>query len=275
MSAQVMNDPGTVRELGSIRHGGGEQPPAVRVEGLRKCYPGETRYCLRDVDCEVRTGERVVLLGSNGSGKSTLLRCLVRLIDCNGGSIQLFGEDVLTCRGARLRDLRASTGFVFQKHNLVARLSVLTNVLHGAQSRCGGPQSWFQACAPNWLRDEAMECLTRVGMQDFADRRADRLSGGQSQRVAIARSLMQRPRLMLADEPAASLDPASGEEVMSLLTTLMREEGTTVLFSSHDVDHARRYADRMIGLRDGGVVCQGPVTGVSEDDLSALYGQVA
>lgn len=275
MSAQAMNDPGTVRELGTIRHGGAVQSPAVRVEGLRKRYPGETRECLRDVDCEVRMGERVVLLGSNGSGKSTLLRCLVRLIDCNSGSIQLFGEDVLACRGARLRYLRASTGFVFQKHNLVARLSVLTNVLHGAQSRWGGPQVWFQACAPNRLRDEAMECLARVGMQDFADRRADRLSGGQSQRVAIARSLMQRPRLLLADEPAASLDPSSGEEVMALLTTLMREEGTTVLFSSHDVDHARRYADRMIGLRDGGVVCQGPATGVSDDDLSALYGQVA
>lgn len=266
---------GTVRTFDAMRHGGGDEPPAVRVAGLHKCYPGETRACLRGVNCEVRAGERVVLLGSNGSGKSTLLRCLVRLIDCNSGSIHLFGEDVLTCRGAKLRRLRSRTGFVFQKHNIVARLSVLTNVLHGAQSRHGGPGTWFHACAPNRLRDEAMECLTRVGMQDFADRRADRLSGGQSQRVAIARSLMQRPRLLLADEPAASLDPTSGEEVMNLLTTLMRDQGTTVLFSSHDVDHARRYADRVIGLRDGGVVCEGPATGVSADQLSALYGQVA
>lgn len=274
MAAQGLSHSGSVREFGPVRHGGASQP-VVRVERLRKCYPGEARDCLRGVDCEIRTGERVVLLGSNGSGKSTLLRCLVGLIEASEGSVQLFGEDVLACRGARLRRLRANTGFVFQKHNLVARLSVLTNVLHGAQSRHGGPAAWFQACAPQRLRDEAMECLARVGMQGYAERRADRLSGGQSQRVAIARSLMQRPRLLLADEPAASLDPASGEEVMHLLTSLMREQNTTVLFSSHDVDHARRYADRVIGLRDGGVVWQGPASGVSEDELSTLYGQVA
>jgi phosphonate transport system ATP-binding protein len=250
-------------------------PPDVRVEGLRKCYPGEASDVLCGVDCRIATGERVALLGSNGSGKSTLLRCLVRLVDSTAGRVHLFGEDVLACRGADLRRLRAQTGFVFQRHNLVDRLSVLSNVLHGAQNRQAGPFSWFQTCAPMHLRDEALACLERVGLVEYASRRADRLSGGQSQRVAIARALMQRPRLVLADEPSASLDPASGDQVMELLTSLMTQQGTTVLFSTHDVDHARRYADRVIGLRKGSVVCDGPIDEVSGSDLHTLYGQVA
>ncbi len=191
---------------------------------------------------QVPRGQSVALVGANGAGKSTLLRCCLRLIEPDQGTINLLSRDVRTLRRRQLRQLRAEVGFVFQRHNLVAQLSVLSNVLHGAQSRHGGPQVWYQSLAPRRLREEAMHCLELVGLADFAAHRADRLSGGQSQRVAIARTLMQRPRLMFADEPVASLDPNAGEEVMELFADLIRRQRLTLVFTSHHIDHALRFA---------------------------------
>ena len=150
-----------------------------------------------------------------------------------------------------LRRFRAEVGIVWQRHNLVPRLSALSNVIHGVQARMSGPRVWVQSLAPAAVRDEAMECLVRVGLADRALVRVDSLSGGQQQRVAIARMLMQRPAFILADEPDASLDPQTGEEVMSLLLGLVRQEGLSLLVISHRLEHTLRFSDRILGLADG------------------------
>jgi phosphonate transport system ATP-binding protein len=244
-------------------------PPLVEAVGLFKDLGG--RRVVDDVGLSVAQGACVALIGPNGAGKSTLLRLLVRLIEPDSGTIRLHGRDMRAASGAALRDLRRQTGFVFQQHNLVGRASVLTNVVHGALGRTG----WWRACshrlAPSALRDEAMACLTRVGLAAFAERRADRLSGGQSQRVAIARALMQRPGLLLADDPAASLDPAAGEDVMRAFRELVDRDGMTVVFTSHHIAHARAYADRIVGLRAGRVTIDAPTSACDSDTVDALY----
>jgi phosphonate transport system ATP-binding protein len=244
--------------------------PLLSIRNLRKSFDGRTPV-LADVSLDLAEHETVALIGSNGTGKSTLLRCCVRLIEPDGGNTRLFDQNVLALNSRALRRLRASIGFVFQRHNLVPRLSVLSNVVHGAQGRVAGPMSWHQLFAPRSLREEAMHCLDLVGLADLAARRADQLSGGQSQRVAIARALMQRPRIVLADEPVASLDPKAGEEVMCLFADLMRRQGVSVLFTSHNVGQAIRYSDRVIGLRGGRIALEGLSGRQSESALSALY----
>lgn len=242
----------------------------LAIQHLRKSFDGRTAV-LADVCLALGQNESVALIGSNGTGKSTLLRCCVRLIEPDGGTVRLLNQDVGALRGRALRTLRAQIGFVFQKHNLVPRLSVLSNVVQGALGRLGGPNGWHQLLAPQAVRAEAMHCLDQVGLADLTERRADQLSGGQSQRVAIARALMQRPRLDLADEPVASLDPKAGEEVMSLFANLMRSEGVSVLFTSHNVGQAIRYSDRVIGLRAGRIALEGRSTRQSEAALNTLY----
>jgi phosphonate transport system ATP-binding protein len=224
--------------------------PVLAVSKLSKSFANGLRV-LSGVDIAVRPGESVALIGPNGAGKSTLVRCVLRLVEPADGAIRLFGCDVRALRRRSLRGLRARVGFVFQRHNLVLRLSALSNVVHGAQARMSGPRSWYQGLAPQCVRDEAMACLDRVGLAGKAAARADALSGGQSQRVAIARMLMQRPEFVIADEPDASLDPKAGEEVMGLLRDTARERGLGLLFISHDLDHAVQFSDRIIGLTQG------------------------
>jgi phosphonate transport system ATP-binding protein len=247
-------------------------PPArlddVRIEDLRKRF-GATEV-LRGVSLAVPRGEVCALIGANGTGKSTLLRCLLRLAEPDSGSVEILGRDPARLRGRELRRLRARVGFVFQRHNLVPRLSALSNVVHGAIAR-GGVRAWHQAVAPAALREEGLRCLAEVGLAHVALRRADALSGGQSQRVAIARALMQRPDLMLADEPVASLDPAAGREVMELLADLARRRGITVLFTTHHMDHAIGFADRIIGLRAGAVVLDQAAAAARPAELERFF----
>jgi phosphonate transport system ATP-binding protein len=242
----------------------------LEVSGLRKRF-GSDRPVLDGIDLCVPHGQAVALLGSNGAGKSTLLRCCMRLIEPDAGELRVLGEDVRRLNASGLRRLRSRVGFVFQRHNLVPRLSALTNVLHGAQSRHAGPRCWFHGLAPAALRDEALHCLERVGLAHVAGRRADRLSGGQSQRVAIARMLMQRPEFVIADEPVASLDPAAGEEVMRLLVELLRERDLTLLFISHDLSHALAFSDRVVALRDGRVELDEAASEQDAARLSRIY----
>lgn len=241
----------------------------VAVRGLSKSFGA--RPVLRGVDLAVPRGQAVALLGSNGAGKSTLLRCCLRLVEPDGGEVGLLGEAMGALGRGGLRRLRSRVGFVFQRHNLVGRLSALSNVLHGAQARHGGPRYWLQSLAPAATRAEAMHFLDRVGLAPLAAQRADRLSGGQSQRVAIARALMQRPALMMADEPVASLDPAAGEEVMTLFARLIREEGLTLVFTSHNLEHALAFADRVVALKDGRVAVDAPAAALDPRSLAFVY----
>ncbi len=242
---------------------------AISVKNLCKSFsPGKS--VLDHVNLDVTPGSLVALIGANGTGKSTLLRLIPRLIEPDKGDIAVFSQHVAKS-GKQLRQVRRRIGFVFQKHNLVGRLSALTNVIHGAQARGFGFRAWGQGFAPQFLRNEAMACLERVGLADVAGQRADSLSGGQSQRVAIARALMQRPDIVLADEPAASLDPQAGDEVMRLFLSLMREERKTVVFTSHNLNHALDYADRVIGLCGGKVILDSVAAVLRESDLRGLY----
>lgn len=241
----------------------------LAISGLRKSFGSTT--VLDGIDFAVAHGQSVALIGANGTGKSTLLRCCLRLVDYDAGSVSLFEEPLEGLRGTALRRIRAQVGFVFQRHNLVQRLSALSNVVHGVQARQSGPNSWFQGLAAPAVREEAMHCLDRVGLADLASRRTGHLSGGQSQRVAIARALMQRPRLVFADEPVASLDPRAGEEVMELFVELMRSEGVTLVFTSHNLRHALAYAGRVVGLRGGRVALDGPSARQDPEMLHSLY----
>lgn len=245
-------------------------PADLWVRGLTKQFDVD-QPVLNGVAFQVKAGQRVALIGANGAGKSTLLRCCMHLIPPDGGEVRLFGTPLAGLDAAALRRLRAQVGFVFQKHNLVPRLSALSNVLHGALPRAPLAQAWLQSLAPAPLREEAMVCLERVGLSHVALRRADKLSGGQSQRVAVARALMQRPRLIVADEPAASLDPVAGDEVMSMFSCLVKDQGLTMIFTSHDLVHAVKYADRVIALQRGEIVLDALSTDIDAAELRSLY----
>lgn len=243
----------------------------IEISGLSKRFKNARRV-LADIHLSIPRGQAVALIGHNGSGKSTLLRCCLRLITPTSGKIMLLGKDTTAAGAKGLRALRSQIGFVFQRHNLVPRLCALTNVIHGVQARKKGPRTWLQCLAPQKDRVEALEQLGRVGLPHLADRRVDQLSGGESQRVAIARALMQRPKIVMADEPVASLDPIAGEEVMRLFLNLIRDQGLTLLFVSHNLEHALGFADRIIGLRKGRLEMDTPVSCVDMETLRELYG---
>ena len=246
--------------------------PVLSVAGLTKDFPG--RRVLRGLDFALAPGQATALIGANGSGKSTLLRCLVRLVEPTGGEIRMLGRDVPALSPRGLRQFRAEVGIVWQRHNLVPRLSALSNVIHGVQARMSGPRAWAQSLAPAPVRDEAMACLARVGLSDRALVRVDSLSGGQQQRVAIARMLMQRPAFILADEPDASLDPQTGEEVMSLLLNLVREEGLSLLVISHRLEHTLRFSDRILGLAEGRITLDLPTRRANAAGLRQFFDHV-
>ncbi|MCI0755132.1 phosphonate ABC transporter ATP-binding protein [Teichococcus vastitatis] len=247
-------------------------PDDVVVRNLSIAY-GAAAPVLRGVSFAVRRGETVALIGANGAGKSTLLKACLGLVPPGAGEVQVL-EQVFGGRALRRsgpREALRTIGFVAQKHNLVLRLSVLSNVLHGFLAQHPGPRCWLQATAPAALRQRALQVLDRVGLAHLAARRADTLSGGQQQRVAIARALVNAPRLIFADEPAASLDPAVGEEVMQIFTRTSRETGTTLIFTTHHLDHARRHAQRVLGLKAGMLVIDAPVDRLQREELHGFY----
>lgn len=246
---------------------------AIRVEGLGMVYPGGVR-ALEDVSLEVHAGEFLAVLGLSGSGKSTLLRCINRLIDPTEGRVWIFGEEITALKGAKLREMRSQVAMIFQQFNLVRRQTVLTNVLSGALGRSPLLSSLVLSFPPD-ERDRAIACLDRVGIGDRSASRADALSGGQQQRVAIARALMQQPRMILADEPVASLDPALRHSVMRHIEALNRDEGMTVMCSLHDIDLVTRYATRMVALRDGRLVWEGKPDEFDQATFKEIYGEEA
>lgn len=243
----------------------------LQATGLAKRF-GAGAPVFSGLEFSIGQGECVALVGANGTGKSTLLRCCLGLITPDAGQVSLLGQTMRDLGGSARRALRARTGLVGQKHNLVPRLSVLSNVIHGVLGRHSGPRYWMQGLAPAEARAAAMAALTKVGLADLALRRADQLSGGQSQRVAIARALIGNPRFLVADEPCASLDPQAGEEVMALFMSLVKREGVTVLFTSHNVQHALSYGDRILGLQGGRMAIDAASKDVSTAEMAKLYG---
>jgi phosphonate transport system ATP-binding protein len=244
---------------------------AVEVDRVVKTFDGGSVVALDRVSFEVPEGQLAVIIGLSGSGKSTLLRHLNGMHTPTSGTVRVLGEDVGTLSGAELRSLRRRVGFVFQSFNIVGRVTCLENVLSGALGRIRGPR-YGVATYSKALRREALEQLDRVGLGGRAFQRTDTLSGGQQQRVAIARTLMQQPRIVLADEPVASLDPEISGQVMDVMFRACIEDNITVLCSLHQVDLALGWANRLIALRDGEVVLDSPVdSDLSHDRVMEVY----
>jgi len=241
----------------------------ARTQDLVLRYPDGTQ-ALSGVDTTFGAGEFVAVLGPSGAGKSTLLRCLSGALSPTEGAVWFGDERVDQLRGEARRQHRARVAMIFQQFHLVPRLSVLTNVLAGSLGRDRSPRTWLRRF-PREAQDEARAHLARVGLADLAERRADQLSGGQKQRVAIARALCQRPAMLLADEPIAALDPRSATQVMELIANLHRDDGLTVVANLHHVDVATTYAQRIVGVRDGRVVFDGPPSDLDDDALERIY----
>jgi phosphonate transport system ATP-binding protein len=246
------------------------------VRNLTKVYDDGT-LALNNVSFRVEPGEFLVIIGLSGSGKSTLLRCINRLIEPTEGKILWDGSDITTADPNKLREFRRQIGMIFQHFNLVKRSTVLTNVLSG---RLGyvNPVSSLLHRFPARDREMAMQALERAGIADQANKRADDLSGGQQQRVGIARALMQQPKMILADEPVASLDPVLAHNILGYLEKMNQEDGITVLCSLHYLDLVQRYATRVIGLRQGEIVYRGSqeeIRRMTDEEFKEIYGEEA
>lgn len=243
------------------------------IENLTKIYDNGL-VAIDNLSLEIPDGQFVAIIGLSGSGKSTLLRCINRLIEPTKGRIIWNGLDVTAASDDELRQIRRHIGMIFQQFNLVKRSSVITNVMSG---RLGYINPLFSLVnyVPRVEHERALAALERVGIAEKAYQRASSLSGGQQQRVGIARALMQNPELMLADEPVASLDPATSHSVMKYLELLNKEDGITILCSLHFLSLARAYADRVIALKDGRLEFDGPPEQIDNERFRQIYGEDA
>lgn len=241
----------------------------LQISDLGKSFNGKA--ALQNVSLHIVDGSFVGIIGRSGAGKSTLLRCINRLVDPSAGRVLFDGLDVTALRGKPLRDWRASCGMIFQQFNLAGRLDVMTNVLMGRINAL----STFASMLEVWPEAEklkAIRALDQLDLGDFAGQRAESLSGGQQQRVAIARTLIQNPKIILADEPVASLDPRNTQAVMDALKDLNQTSGITVLCNLHSLELARSYCSRLIGMKAGRVVFDGSPEALTEDAVIDLYG---
>ncbi|HET6305780.1 MAG TPA: phosphonate ABC transporter ATP-binding protein [Rhodopila sp.] len=239
------------------------------MRGLTLRYPNG-HEALRGVDLDVQAGELLVVLGGNGCGKTTLMRCLTRVLSPTAGQVWLGGTDLAGLSGEKLREARQVLALIGQHAALVRRRSVVANVTCGALSRHN--TLWTNlGFLPSAELPAARDCLAQVGLAHLAERKAGNLSGGQAQRVAIARALLQRPLVLLADEPVASLDPEAANDIMRLLQRLAHDEGLAVLCVLHQVDLAFTYADRIVGMRDGQVAFNRTREQLTMDDVQNLY----
>jgi phosphonate transport system ATP-binding protein len=247
--------------------GGGD---ALVVEGLRKEYVAG-KPVLRGIDLAFAPRGLTAVIGPSGTGKSTLIRCINRLVEPTAGRLLFHGVDLARLDRRALRHARRRIGMVFQEYNLVERLTVMENVLSGRLGYVPVWRAWMRRY-PHEDVDLAFDLLDRVGLRANARQRADALSGGQRQRVGIARALMQRPQLLLADEPTSSLDPRTAVQIMELIAGLGRELAIPVIVNIHNVELARRFADRVVGMKDGAIVFDGAPTTLTDADLRFIYG---
>ncbi|MEM8787504.1 MAG: phosphonate ABC transporter ATP-binding protein [Pseudomonadota bacterium] len=243
----------------------------LRLNGLTKTYKTGDK-ALKGIDLDVPTGQVLALIGPSGAGKSTMIRCINRLVEPTEGAVWL-GDIELTRLGAgALRRARLEMGMIFQEYALVERLTVMENVLSGRLGYVGFWRSFLRRY-PQADVDEAFRLLDRVGLLHMADKRADELSGGQRQRVGICRALIQNPKLLLVDEPTASLDPKTSRQIMRLITELCRERGLATIINIHDVALAQMFVPRVVGLRFGEIVFDGPPGALTPDKLTEIYGE--
>jgi phosphonate transport system ATP-binding protein len=252
-----------------------DRSPAVTLDAVGKVFPGKTAPALADVSATIDPGQFVAIIGKSGAGKTTLLRCLARATGVTGGAIRFDTTDLAGLRGAALRAHRVRVGMIYQQFNLVRRLPVIDNVLVG---RLGHLRGW-----PRWAalgryfdarqRAIALRCLEHVGLLDRVWQRTDTLSGGEQQRVAIAKILAQEPVVVLADEPVASLDLSNGRLVMQTLRRVASVTGITVIATLHHVEHARSYADRILGLKTGRLVFDGGAGQLTDAALFEIFGE--
>lgn len=242
----------------------------LEFKQVSKQYGADTR-ALTDVNFTVREGEFVSIIGPSGAGKSTLLRCINRMIDASNGEIIFNGSNILEFKRSGLKRLRTQMGMVFQHYNLVNRVSVIENVLHGRL----GYKSTLEGVLGIYTKEEKRQAYTilkTLGLEEQVYKRCDQLSGGQKQRVGIARALVQNPQMLLCDEPIASLDPNASKVIMDHLRNISTTMGITVIVNLHQVDTALKYSDRILGVNKGSIIYDGAPTGIDREQLASIYG---
>ncbi|CAO1658783.1 phosphonate ABC transporter ATP-binding protein [Halomonas sp. NYA30] len=243
----------------------------LTLSGVGKRYPTGDR-ALTDIELTLPKGQVMALIGPSGAGKSTLIRCVNRLVEPTQGSIRLEDTELTKLSGHKLRHARRSMGMIFQEYALVDRLTVMENVLSGQLGYVGFWRSFLRRY-PQEAVAEAFRLLERVGLPHAIDKRADALSGGQRQRVGIARALLQSPKLLLVDEPTASLDPKTSRQIMRLIRELCAERDLAAIINIHDVALAQQFADRIVGLRAGKIVFDGLPSELTSEMLTTIYGE--
>lgn len=243
----------------------------LKFEHVSKCYSNGVR-ALRCIDLTIHRGEFISVIGPSGAGKSTFLRSINCLNHISEGKIYVDGEEITNKKGKQLRLARRKIGMIFQNYNLVYRLSVLQNVLHGRLGYKQGIKGLFGAYTEE-EKMEAINLIEELGLQDYIYSKASELSGGQKQRVGIARAIMQNPDLLLCDEPIASLDPSSAKVTMEMLWNMTKKHNITCIANLHQVDIAKRYSTRIIGLKDGNIVFDGTPRELTQEKIGEIYGE--
>ncbi|WP_067725121.1 phosphonate ABC transporter ATP-binding protein [Oceanobacillus damuensis] len=246
-----------------------ENESILVLKNIQKTYKDGTA-ALKKINLSITKGQVVSIIGPSGSGKSTLIRCINRLVEPTSGAIEFEGKEIMKLRGKSLRKVRSKIGMVFQSHNLIKRAHTIQNVLHGRLGYTGsikGSLGMFEK------RDVevALSILNRVGIEEFAYKRADELSGGQQQRVGIARAICQKPSIIMADEPIASLDPSASRTVMEYLRNICKEDGITAIINLHQVEFAKEFSDRIVAVKSGEIVFDGTPDELMEAKIFQIY----
>lgn len=243
--------------------------PLLSIKNLQKSYDNKT-YALKGINLEFNTGEFVVVIGPSGAGKSTFIRCINRMIDSSEGEIVFDGVHMEKIKGRALRKQRSSIGMIFQHYNLIGRVNVIKNVLYGRLGKMSFVKS-FLGLYNKEDKQEAFTLLKKVGLEEQIYKRADALSGGQMQRVGICRAIIQQPKLLLADEPIASLDPKSADIVMDQIKEITTERNLTCIVNLHQVDYAKKFASRIVGIKNGLVVFDGKPSELTDEMIADIY----
>jgi len=247
-----------------------QESRSLAIRNLSKAYSSDRR-ALHNISLDI--GERGItaVIGPSGAGKSTFIRCINKLVGATSGSVHFLGRDITQLAGRELREMRRRIGMVHQEYSLVERLSVMENLLTGRLGYIPAWRAWLRRFPPRDI-ERAYSLLEAIGLSDFANSRADQLSGGQRQRVGIARALMQEPELLLADEPTSSLDPKTSVEIIELMARLAAGRDIPVIINIHNVELARRFASRIIGMTNGRIVFDGPPATLDDQYLAEIYG---